>query len=69
MLNETGETKIGFIAQDIEEIRPEAVIEGALPDDAEEGASAPLEVAHMALIAHLARQVNDLQDRLDKAGL
>lgn len=69
VLNETGETKIGFIAQDIEEIRPEAVIEGALPDDAEEGASAPLEVAHMALIAHLARQVNDLQDRLDKAGL
>lgn len=69
VLNQTGEIRIGFIAQDVEKVRPEAVVEGVLPDDAESGVWAPLEVSPMALIAHLAAQVNALQDRLDRAGL
>lgn len=69
VLRETGESRVGFIAQDIAQVRPEAVQAGTVAADAEGDLTPMLEVSTMALIAHLARQVNDLQDRLDKAGL
>ena len=46
------------------EVRREAVRMGAGEDD-----QPILEVSPMALIAHLAAQLNALQDRLDAAGL
>ena len=64
VLKDTGEEHIGFIAQDVAEVRREAVRVGG-----GEGEQPMLEVSPMALIAHLAAQVNALQDRLDAAGL
>ncbi len=57
---DTGEARIGFIAQEVETVRPEAV---------RLGAADLLEVSPMALIAHLAQQLNAALDRLDAAGL
>lgn len=60
VLKAGGEGRIGFIAQDVAEARSEAVRVG---DDG------VLEISAVALIAHLAEQLNRALDRLDAAGL
>lgn len=68
-LKSTNRIMIGFLAQDVERVRPEAVREGEAEDALVAGERPILDLEPMALIAHLAAQVNALQDRLDAAGL
>lgn len=62
IMKDTGERRIGFIAQEVVEVCPMAV---RLGSHGPETTHAMLEVSPMALIAHLARQLNDALDRLD----
>lgn len=69
VLTATGEVMVGFIAQDVEAVRKEAVREGSSEAAQIPGERPLLELDAMALIAHLTAQVNALQDRLDAAGI
>lgn len=56
ILKETGEQRLGFIAQEVADVRPEAVrVNG----------DGILEIDTVALIAELSRQLNQALDRLD----
>lgn len=69
VLKATGAAQVGFIAQDVELVVPEAVREGGRAENGALDERPILEVSPMALVAYLAAQVNALQDRLDAAGL
>ena len=56
VLKATGEQRVGFIAQEVAEVRPEAV---------RANQDGVLEIDTVALIAELSRQLNRALDRLD----
>lgn len=61
IMNDTGEGRLGFVAQEVAEVCPMAVFVGS---GGPETAEPMLEVSPMALIAHLAQQLNDALDRI-----